>query len=185
MIKKKGLFSCTHQLAPVTLGLPTFATLAMEWCRWIWRTRRAPRSREFVRGSMVIRNTAIPTPLSHDDSSQSLAAGTATELLQGRAGGRVKLFVATRSTATIFFGIERLGIALATLRGGRFVRLLTLAASLAIPNALIPPAFFSGVGRTIATIGCLLRPFARCGRTLRTAVPREGMRWIESALATL
>jgi len=27
MIKKKGLFSCTHQLAPVTLGLPTFATL--------------------------------------------------------------------------------------------------------------------------------------------------------------
>ena len=52
---------------------------------------------------MVIRETAIPTPLSHDDSSQSVAAGTATELFQGRAGGRVKLFVATRSTSNDFF----------------------------------------------------------------------------------
>jgi hypothetical protein len=30
MIKEKGLFSCTNQLAPVTLGLPTFATIGHE-----------------------------------------------------------------------------------------------------------------------------------------------------------
>jgi hypothetical protein len=73
----------------------------------------------------------------------------------------MKLFVTTRSMAANFFGLDRLCIALATGIGGRFVRFLALAASLAISNRLFSPAFLSSIGGAIATIGFLLRPFAR------------------------
>lgn len=134
---------------------------------------------------MVIRVTALPTSLSHDDAPQSVTAGTATECFQGRAGGRMELLVTTRSMAANFFGIDRLCIALATRIGGQLVRLVTLAASLPISDRLFSPAFFSSVGGPIPTISLLLSPFTRGRGAFRTAVSREGMRRIESTLTTL